>query len=96
MIVISATLRVKEGKEDQFIEMMKELVQKVKDNEPGAIDYILHRSKADQQLFMVYERYKDGDAVSAHMTSEHFQAASGKMKDLLEGGLGIESYEVIA
>ncbi len=96
MIVISANLVAKSGKEDELISVMKELVEAVKQNEEGALEYTFHRSKKDPSLFMVYEKYKDGDAFQAHAGSAHFQAAAGKLKDLLEGGLGIEAYEVIA
>ena len=96
MVVITATLRAKSGKEDELIAVMKELVAAVRDNEPGTLDYTFHRKKNDPSLFMVYEMYKDGEAMQAHMTSAHFQEAAKKFGDLLEGGLGVEAYDVIA
>jgi len=96
MVVITATLRAKSGKEDELIAVMKELVAKVRDNEPGNLDYTFHRKKGDESLFMVYEMYKDGEAMQAHMSAAHFQEAAKKFGDLLEGGLGVEAYDVIA
>ena len=95
MIVIAAKLRAKAGKENELIAAMKELAAAVKRNEPGALDYTFHRAKNDASLFLVYEKYKDGEAMKAHMGSAHFQAAAKNFGALLEGGLGIETYEVI-
>ena len=95
MIVITAAMRAKEGKEDELIELMKGLCAAVRENEPGALDYTFHRAKNDPSLFMVYERYKDGEAMQAHMGSKHFQEAAGKLAGLVEGGLGLETYEVV-
>ena len=95
MIVISATLRAAAGKEDELIALMNDLVAKVKENEPGALDYRFHRSQKDRSMFMVYERYESPEAMQAHMTSAHFQEASKNFGGLVEGGLGIEIYEVV-
>lgn len=95
MIVITAVMRAKKGKEDELIAAMKDLVAAVKKNEPGALDYTFHRARNDASLFMVYEKYKNGEAMKAHMGSAHFQGAAKKFGELLEGGLGIETYEVI-
>jgi len=96
MVVITATMRAKEGKEDELIGLMKDLVEKVKQNEPGALEYSFHQSKRDPNLFMVYEKYKDGEAMQAHMSSSHFQEAGKKLSEVVEGGLGLEAYEVVA
>ena len=95
MIVIVATMKAKSGKEDELISLMKELVKAVRENEPGALDYTFHRSHKDASSFLVHERYKDGEAMQAHMAAPHFQEAAGKMGELLEGGLGIETFDVI-
>jgi quinol monooxygenase YgiN len=89
-------MRAKSGKEDELIAVMKELVAKVRENEPDTMDYTFHRAKNDPSLFMVYEMYKTGEAMQAHMTSAHFQEAAGKFGELVEGGLGIEAYDVVA
>ncbi len=95
MIVICATLRAKSGKEDELIAAMSDLVKEVNEKEEGALDYRFHQAKNDPSLFMVYERYKDGEAMQAHMTSPHFQAAGAKFGDLLEGGLTVDMYDVL-
>lgn len=95
MIVIAATLRAKPGQEAELADAMKKLAADVRAHEPGCLDYTLHRSKKDARAFLVYEKYRDGAAMQAHMTSAHFQAASKKLGELLDGGLGIELYDVV-
>jgi autoinducer 2-degrading protein len=95
MIVITAAMRAKQGKEDELIAAMKELAAAVRKNEPGALDYTFHRAQRDRSLFMVYEKYQDSEAMKAHMGSAHFQNAAKLFGSLLEGGLGIETYEVL-
>jgi quinol monooxygenase YgiN len=34
--------------------------------------------------------------MTAHLTSPHFQQASQKLKELLDGAMGLEMYEVVA
>jgi len=95
MVVICATIRAASGKDDELIAMMKDLAAKVLENEEGALDYRFHRSQKDPSMFMVYERYASPEAMQAHMSSPHFQEASKKFGGLVEGGLGLEVYEVV-
>jgi len=95
MIAIVATMKAKSGKENELIAIMKGLVKAVRENEPGALDYTFHRSHKDASSFLVYEKYKDGEAMQAHMAAPHFQQAAQKMGDLLDGVLGIETFDVM-
>ncbi len=95
MMVVAATLRAKPGREEELISVMKELTAAVKANEKDTLDYTLHRSQRDHSLFLVYEKYRSADAMKAHLASPHFQAAAKKFAGILEGGLGIETYDVI-
>ena len=95
MMVVTAILKAKAGKEEELIGEMKSLVKAVKENEPGALDYTFHRSQKDPSAFMIYEKYKDGEAFQAHATAPHFQEAAKKLPNLLDGGMAIEMYAVV-
>ncbi|HVW47127.1 MAG TPA: putative quinol monooxygenase [Solirubrobacterales bacterium] len=41
--------------------------------EPGNLDYVVHRDPADPRRFVIYERYADEAAYTAHAESEHFR-----------------------
>ena len=95
MIVIVATMKAKAGKENELMENVKGLTKAVREKEPGNLEYVFHRSQKDPSVFMFYEKYQSGDAVRAHMTAPHFQDAAKKLPQLLDGGMSIETYEVL-
>ena len=95
MIVIVANLKAKPGKENELIEVMKNLTADVRSKEPDTLDYVLLRSQKDPLQFLVYEKYRSGDAMKAHLMSPHFQYASQKLALILDGGLKAESYNVV-
>ena len=40
--------------------------------EPGCITYIPHQFQDDPNTFLIYEQYRDPQALEAHRASEHF------------------------
>lgn len=40
--------------------------------EPGCITYIPHQFQDDPDSFLIYEQYRDPQALEAHRASEHF------------------------
>ena len=40
--------------------------------EPGCITYIPHQSQDDPSSFLIYEQYRDPQALEAHRASPHF------------------------
>jgi quinol monooxygenase YgiN len=96
MIAIVATLRVQEGKADQFEAAAKEMVAAVGREEKGrTLVYSLHRAQDDPTTFVFYEQYADDDALAAHRTTEHMAAFGGKIRDLLAGRPEIARYELV-
>jgi quinol monooxygenase YgiN len=88
MLGIVATLRVKPGREKEFEAVAKELVAKVRANEPGCALYALHRldgEGAPPSTYVFLERYVDQAAVDAHRGAEYFKALGRKMGEYLEG-----------
>lgn len=54
--------------------------------EPGCLNYIPHQSEDDMDTVLIYEQYRDAQALAAHRDSEHFKkyAVGGiyqKMRD---------------
>lgn len=97
MITLIAKLRTKDGKGDEFAAAAREQIANVKRHEAGkAINYTLHRSVDDPNLFMFYEQYSDAGALAAHGGTEHMKGFGGKIRDLLTGRPEIERYDSIA
>jgi autoinducer 2-degrading protein len=82
MLIITAKVRLQEGKADQFVkayEWMHPLVME----DPGAVLYSLQRSAADPNEFLFYEKYESEEAFAYHLSTEHFKALSGKIDPLM-------------
>lgn len=60
--------KINDGELANFKEMMIEMVQVTKDNEPGALNYEWSVSE-DGTICHIYERYADSAATMVHMAS---------------------------
>ncbi len=61
-------MKVKDGKMEEAKEVLKELVPKIKEAEPGTLEYIPHtvKGRKNKDTIIFYEKYKDGDALKEH------------------------------
>jgi Uncharacterized conserved protein len=91
MITIFATLKVKEGKMAEATAAIKDVVAKIKVNEPGCIAYVPHtvRGAGNENVIMMYEKYKDKDALKVH--SANLPKTLEKLFPLLEPGMDIKT-----
>jgi quinol monooxygenase YgiN len=95
MMIIVAKLKAKDGKAEEMEKALEEMVGKVKDEE-GTLAYTLHKSKKDPSVFLIYEKYKDKDALSFHSSTPHFKELFGLLASLQDGAPEIEVYDEIA
>jgi quinol monooxygenase YgiN len=84
MLGVVATIKVKAGMEKEFEAVAKELVAKVRANEPGCALYALHHG-ATPGTYVFMERYQDQAAVDAHRAAEHFKTLGRKMGEYMDG-----------
>lgn len=71
-------LDVKEGKLQEFLEAMKEVVGETR-QEPGVIQYDLLVDLKNERRFNLVQRYASKDALTSHMASEHTQRGFAKV-----------------
>jgi quinol monooxygenase YgiN len=90
MIGVVATLKVQDGKQQEFEKIFLDLAQQVRANEPGNLVYQLTKSRNDATVYKVLELYKDQDALSAHGQTDYFKAAGAKMGPCMGGRPEIE------
>ncbi len=90
MLTCTARLTVKAGFEQEFERIMGAAVLKVR-QEPGNHACILHRSRQDLRVFMLYEEYADEAALEAHRA--HLQAMGIDLQAMLDGPPVLEFYE---
>jgi quinol monooxygenase YgiN len=92
-IGIVATIKVQDGKGDEFEAVFRDLSAQVRANEPGCLMYQLTKSRADPNTYKVLELYTDQDAITHHGGTEYFRAAGPKMGPCLAGRPEIETLD---
>jgi quinol monooxygenase YgiN len=89
MITLIATLKIKEGKTQEAIDILKEIVPKIKASEPGCLEYIPHTVRGDENAIIIYEKYQDKDAFKLH--SANLMKSLEKLFPLLEPGMDVKN-----
>lgn len=82
MIVIIATMKVKQGSASGFEDIMIELANAVRKDEPGNLQYTINLTNEGD--YVILEKYRDQEALQAHQQAPHFQAAFPKLSQFLE------------
>ena len=90
MIGVVATLKVQDGKGQEFEAVFRDLMAQVKANEPGCLSYQLTRSRTDPNTYKVLELYRDEESLKHHGGTDYFKAAGAKMMGCLGGRPEIE------
>jgi len=89
VITLIATLKVKEGKMEEAISVLKEIVPKVKAGEPGCLEYIPHTVRGDEKTIIFYEKYSDKDALKMHSAS--LMKSMESLFHLLKPGMDVKT-----
>lgn len=93
MIFVVATIQVTEGERNEFLKHFRELVPSVQ-AEDGCIEYQptidLETGFAAQppvrtNVVTVMEKWKDLDALKAHLVAPHMEAYRSKVKSIVVG-----------
>ncbi len=72
--MVSFIVRLKFAAEDraEIAETLR-LLASASRQEPGCVTFIPHQLEPDPDTFLIYEQYRDPDALAAHRETEHFQ-----------------------
>ncbi len=84
-ITVIAKLKAKAGSEAQVEAAFRDMIGKVRANEPGTVAYVLHKAAQDPTTFVFYEVYQDQAAFDAHGKTPHMAEMGGKLRGLLDG-----------
>jgi len=92
MITVIAVMKAKKGTEQEMEQALRDVVKDVA-GEEGTLAYVLNRAKKDPQKFLMYEKYRDKEALNHHGSTPHFAAMFQKIAPLLDGDPSIEIFE---
>lgn len=72
--MVSFTVRMRFAADDrqQVAETLRELTLASR-QEPGCVTYIPHTVEGDPDVVLIYEQYRDPQALAAHRASDHFR-----------------------
>ncbi|MCA1551807.1 antibiotic biosynthesis monooxygenase [Bradyrhizobium sp. BRP19] len=90
-----AFIRAQKGKSEQLGEHLLALVEPSR-AEPGCINYDVHRSNDDFELWCVYENWKSADDLTAHFQLPHMQRFIEAIPSLVEGELDLRAFSMIS
>lgn len=83
MLIVTAKVKLQSGQAEKFIEAVRDMQTKVVDD-PGAVQYSLHRSTTDPDEFLFFERYEDEEAFAYHLSTDHFKTLAGIIDPLMQ------------
>lgn len=72
MITIVAKFTIQSGRENEFIEFCRELVEETK-KEAGCVLYGLHQDRENPCVLTFIEHWKDDEAIAIHNAAPHYQ-----------------------
>jgi (4S)-4-hydroxy-5-phosphonooxypentane-2,3-dione isomerase len=94
MFVVSAQYYAKEGKADEILAILKQMIP-ISRAEPGCAFYAVNVSVDDPRKLLLYEQYYDRSGYEAHMATEAFKEnILGKVVPMLESRVR-DFYEVL-
>jgi quinol monooxygenase YgiN len=72
--MVSFTVRLKFAADERadIAETLRQLAEASR-KEPGCISYIPHQVEDDPDTVVIYEQYRDQEALAAHRATPHFQ-----------------------
>ncbi len=73
MVVLTARYQCKPGMADQVEAALIEMMQLVKDHEPGCVHYLANRGQEDGDAFLLFEQYQDESALAQHSQTQYFK-----------------------
>jgi len=78
-VTVLAKIKAKAGSEGAVEAAFKEMIGKVRANEPGTQAYVLHKVKDDPTTFWFYEVYTDQASFDSDGKTDHMKELQGKL-----------------
>lgn len=93
-LTVMALIKAKKGKAQELKQELQSLVGPTR-NEEGCINYNLHQSQEDENLFMFYENWDSKNHLERHLASSHIKGFLEKEKSLLAEPITIQLFEKV-
>ena len=90
-----AFFRARRGQSEALGAALAALVEPTR-LEAGCLNYDLHRSVDDADVWLVYENWRSPEGFDAHMLSEHLQAFLKATPALVAGNIDLRRFRMIS
>ncbi len=85
MMTFLARMKVKEGKEADFVRLANALTEKVRKNEPETMAYEFFKLRDEPRSYAVYEQFASEAAEEAHRNTPHFKEIAPDLIECIDG-----------
>ncbi|MDO3635145.1 putative quinol monooxygenase [Mycolicibacterium arseniciresistens] len=90
-----AFIKAKSGLGDELGRRLTDLVEPSRE-EAGCINYDLHRSETDPDLWCVYENCCTAEDLAQHFDLPHMQTFAAEVPRLVEGDLDLRRFRMVS
>jgi len=87
------TILVKEGREQEFESLFRQLRREIQNGEPDCLYYSLLKSRTNPRAYIVEEQYRNEAAFDAHQSSAYGKTYFPKIRSILES-IQVEYFDV--
>ncbi|WP_051556755.1 putative quinol monooxygenase [Pseudomonas sp. CHM02] len=94
-LTLIAFIRAKPGLGDELGRRLATLVEPAR-AEPGNINYDLHRSNDDADVWVLYENWKAPSDLAAHFELPYMKAFVAALPDVLEGEMDLRRCSMVS
>ena len=96
LLTVIAYMFAATGKRDELRSALEALIEPTR-TEKGFINYDLHQSLEDPDMFLFYENWESGADLDAHLAAPHLTQFAARIPELLdERGLSVNRVRRIA
>lgn len=85
MLVLMVNVKLKPGRREEFLRIIKEDAESTTKNEPGNFGFYVVQNNEDPDKFFMFEVYKDQAALEAHRATPHFLKYRQATADIYDG-----------
>jgi len=93
MILITARAKVHADQRDAAIAAAADMC-KASEAEDGCLEYSFWIAGADDRTLMIFEKWDNEDALTAHMSTPHMATFIGALGPVLDGGMDAQKHQV--
>ena len=94
MVIIGGSVRIRDGAQEAALAALAELIPATR-AEDGCHAYTFAWDVDDPALLRIYEEWESGDALAAHLETDHVRAFNETIEPDLVGRPDLEGYEVV-